>query len=164
MDDLLFHPGDLEASLRAHADKAMEAVARIDADRALKVPVEDLVEEQLEEFQVRPIELDLGAATSSGAQDCDISVDGWDGRRIKVAGTRVEWRIPFTGESELFTMRPSTFTLNPPRGTVKGQTLVLTHEGRAPLDPAQVKSSLESELSSIQTYVNRQRDQIEAFT
>lgn len=159
----MFHPGDLEDSLRAHAHKAVEAVARIDADRALKVPVEDLVEEQLEEFRVKAIELDLEAATSSGAQDCDIVVDGWNGRRINVAGTRVEWHIPFTGESELFTMRPSAFTLNPPRGTVKGQTLVLTHEGRAPLDPAQVRSSLESELSSIQTYANRQRIQIDAF-
>ena len=36
-----------------------------------------------------------------------------------VAGERVEVRIPFEGESELFYAKANTFSLNPPRAVIE---------------------------------------------
>lgn len=163
MSDLLFSPGDLSATLRAHSEKAVVAARKIPANRSLKAPIEDLVEELYDEYSVTPVKLDLDAARSPGAKDKEITVDGWDGRRADVPGTRVEWRIPFTGDSDLFKFRPSQFTLNPPRADVRGQTLVLSHEGRAPLDAEKVKSELDRTLKDVQKYLGSQRTQIEQF-
>ena len=163
MSDLLFYPGDLSATLRAHREKALAAARKIPANRSLKVPIEDLVEELYDEYRVTPVELDLDAARSSGAKDKEVTVGGWDGQRVDVPGTRVEWRIPFAGDSNLFKLRPSQFTLNPPRGNVRGQTIVLSHEGRAPLDAGKVKSELDRTLKDVQKYLGSQRTEIEQF-
>ena len=43
-------------------------------------------------------------------------------------GYRVVVHVPFRGEEDVFKLRPSQFTFNPPRGRTKGSDLVLTIE------------------------------------
>jgi hypothetical protein len=128
----------------------------------LSIPAEDLIEEVFEAYRADPIVLDVDAMTSPGATDTTVLVPGFD-RQVPVDGTAVEWHVPFNGDELLFQVRPSSFSLNPPRAEVRGQILVLRHEGRSPLDPAVVKSSLNSTLSEINKGLDNQRAELERF-
>jgi len=160
--ELLFNTGHLEAGLDEHQSKVSAKVRKIDADRILSTPVEDLVDEIFNEFVVNPIELDMAAKSSPGVKDAPMKVQGYE-RMIEVDGSRVELHIPFNGDSELFKMRPSQFTLNPPRLEVRGKVLVAAFEGRAPLDPAAARASLDRQVSDTEQWIGLQRPSIDRF-
>jgi hypothetical protein len=61
------------------------------------------------------------------------------------------FEVPFAGNGEIFDMRPSTFGINPPRGEVRGDTLVVSVEGVD--DPARVKQEVDSILNSVDEYL-----------
>lgn len=160
--DLLFNTGRLEAGLDGHRAKVSAAVHKIDPDRILSVPVEDLVDEIFIEHVVNPIVLDAARQSSPGVQDAPVKVEGYD-RMIEVDGSRVELHIPFDGDSELFKMRPSQFTMNPPRLEVRGKVLVAAYEGRAPLDPSAARSSLGRQVADVEQWIGWQRPSIDRF-
>jgi hypothetical protein len=66
---LLFHVGDLDAALDARRSEVAATVRKIDPDRILSVPVEDLVDEMFNEYVVNPIELETDRQSSPGVQD-----------------------------------------------------------------------------------------------
>jgi hypothetical protein len=65
-----------------------------------------------------------------------------------IDGTEVTVSIPFEGDAGLFLRRASTFSMNPPRGNLDGQSVVLTFEVTNH-DAAALKSQIERELTSI---------------
>ena len=140
---------------------AKETVRTLDADRTLAVPIDDLVEEIYERFQVNPIVLDVEARVSGGSRDTTIEMQGFD-RTYKVSGTRVELLIPFTGDAVLFDVRPSKRNLNPPRFAWRGNDLVLAFEGQYS-QPDQVKQSLDTTLAEVQQHLAWQRADIEPW-
>ena len=74
------------------------------------------MEELTERFWVNPIEIQFEAATSSGAQDLNFTIQSRLGRQISVDGPRAlpGGSIPFAGDTELFKLRPQTYSINPP--------------------------------------------------
>ena len=56
------------------------------------------------------------------------------GRPVLIPGERIEVRVPFEGEAELFYMRSNSCTSNPPRGEIQRNELVLRHD--SPSDAA----------------------------
>lgn len=162
MPDLLFNTGHLDAGLDEHRAKVSATVRKIDPDRILSVPVEDLVDEVFNEYVVNPIVLDTARRSSPGVQDAPVKVEGYD-RTIEVDGSRVELHIPFDGDSELFKMRPNQFTMNPPRLEVRGKVLVAAYEGRAPLDPSAARASLDRQVADVEQWIGWQRPSIDRF-
>ncbi|MGI8757543.1 MAG: hypothetical protein ACR2MB_17130 [Acidimicrobiales bacterium] len=162
LPDLLFSADALDAALDIHREKAAEFIRRIDPDRILSTPVEDLVDEVLEEFLVDPIELQVDRRSSPGVKDAPVTVEGY-GRMIEVPGPRVELHVPFDGDAELFKLRPNPYTMNPPRVEVRPGVLVAAYEGRAPLDHAAARATLERQVSDVQECVGRQRNAIDPF-
>ncbi len=163
--ELLFCEGHLDNALQHQGAEAGEAARTMDADRVLAAPTEDLVDDLTERFWVNPIELQAEAATSSGAKDLDLTIQGLSGRQISVDGTRVTWRIPFAGDAELFKLRPQSYSINPPQAHIDAakKRVVITYEGRAPLDKDAAKNALTKVLEDITTHVERQRNQIDQF-
>lgn len=162
MPDLLFNSGHLEAALDEQQSKVFAKVRKIDADRVLSTPVEDLVDEIFNEFVVNPIEVDLDARSSPGVKDAPMQVEGYD-RVITVEGSRVELHLPFNGDSDLFKLRPSQFTMNPPRLEVRGKVLVAAFEGRSPLNKEAARASLERQVSDVEQWISWQRPSIDRF-
>jgi len=158
--EYLFANGDLQNWLRARHRQACEAAQAIPPDRVLSVPEPDLVRELVDRYSVNPPRLNLEQRYSPGAHDTkDVSGDWrraiWDrSSPLYVPGTRVEVRVPFDGDPELFHLRPSRFTTVFPRGKVEGQELVVWHEAPADsVDPEQFKTHVERELDRIQQYI-----------
>ena len=155
--DRRFSKDDMHAALMDQNETVSEAVRTIDPDTVLLTPVADLVGEFYERFRVNPVELKLEEQTSSGAKDLTIRIDDWSGGQVNVDGTRVEILIPFSGDTSLLDVRPSTSTSNPPRFEVRHNSIVAAYEGRAPLDNERAKAAIEKLIKTIQQHLDSQK-------
>lgn len=140
--------------------KAKEDVLGVAADDVLGRSVEDLVDELFTRWIVNPLVVHFDQRSSSGTKDIDLNVAGWDGNRVKVAGSSIRFFYPFEGDAVLFDVRPSTGTMNPPQFEVRNGFIVVAHEGRAPLDPKAVKSYVDGMEETIRNYVAWSRNDI----
>lgn len=158
-----FCRGDMHATLANQKQRALDAALALTPERVLAVPIEDLADELYPQFSVTPLRLLLEQRTSSGAKDIDVMIDGFTGNRVKVPGTRIEFRIPFTGDAVLFDVSATQRTLNPPRFEVNNGAVVIAYEGRAPLDRDQVKAFVDGLTESIERHIAWQQNDIEPW-
>lgn len=164
----LFTHGDLSASLRAQLEKMTKAAQEIPADHALAASDADLAAELVAQFHVEPLELDEAAMTASQEDaKVDVSRDPMrfisdPSRPFYVPGTLVTFHVPFSGEADLFKMRPSRFTLSPPYGEVSGHELRVSVTEAAPIK-GNIKERLERELTAVKGYVASIKGDVERF-
>lgn len=79
-----------------------------------------------------------------------------------VKGTAIDVRIPFTGEPEMFKVKPNTWTTSVPRGRIEGSTLVFTISGVS-LSKDEVKSQIDHQIEQLNTWLNFQVQSIGNF-
>lgn len=159
--EYLFSRAWLREWLEKRREMAVASVQTISPDRVLAVPVADLVQEIVAIYKADPPKLKLEERYTPGAMDVAIDVSK-DPRRFVldrirpayVPGTRIEVRVPFDGNSELFRLRPSRWTTVFPRARVEGQELVISYQAPADsIDPSQVQQELERKLELVQNYL-----------
>src|SRR5690242_3378536 len=107
--------------LRSTIQKMQQEVETLDENRLLNTAPEDLKRYLVERYSVTPLTL-LRDQWHADHQDVQVDVRHdrmrWiedRSRPAMVPGERVEVRIPFEGESELFYAKANTFSMNPPR-------------------------------------------------
>lgn len=132
MDELLFNSGYLRDALAQHGNRMLEEVKRAPEDHLLHVDVDAWSSALAQRHRVEPPEL---APERDWYQDelkpiqVDVSHDHFMRAIIDpttptyIDGYRVVVRIPFTGDPGIFRLQPSTYTLSPTRGTIRGQEL-----------------------------------------
>jgi hypothetical protein len=167
VSDYLFHKMDLfNVTERAKAAMLAE-IASIDGNQLLNTNVDDLVAFFADKFSLDVPALD--EASMSVYQDevpVDVSQDFdraiWDrSRPAHVPGTVVTLIVPFSGEPEMFHVRPNTYS-SPPRGQLVQQNVVFELRG-ARLSPEMVKSEIDGWLRSIRQYLEWQRQSLRGF-
>lgn len=79
-----------------------------------------------------------------------------------VKGTEISVSIPFSGEPELFRVRPTQYTLSPPCGTIRGNNLILIISGTA-MDPNAVRTQIDRSIAQIEGYLTNLRTNTEPF-
>jgi hypothetical protein len=155
--DYLFSEGDLGSALRAQEQKMEQAAQAIPSDHALAASAEELAAELVEQFRIEPLVIDEGAKTVSHHDSkVDVSRDPTrfiddPGTPFFIPGTTVTYHLPVRGEMDLFKMRASTFTLNPPRGVVTNGELLISETVPAPVPP-DLKDRLDQELAKVKTH------------
>ena len=85
-----------------------------------------------------------------------------DGRANLVDGSTVKISIPFDGDSELFTVRPSTFSMSPPRASVRKGCLSLKYTG-VKQSAERLKKEIDSTIDDIETNLERLRSDFGAL-
>src|SRR5450631_274104 len=122
MSDLLFSKFDLSVVIQNHRIMAQNEIDNFGEDYLLGASESDLVN-----YVVSKVSLDvpqMGEAFMLEPTEVEVDVSHdplWGmgyGQSSTVKGCRVEIRIPFTGDPDLFLCRPSTYIFNSPRGTV----------------------------------------------
>lgn len=159
--DMLFNDGSLYDWLQDRLQQALEEANSISADQVLDIPEADLLKEMMERYQVEPPVLHLNLQYTRGAQDVRIDVSQDPQRVIRdrtrpyhVQGTRIEVRIPFEGEAELFRLCPNTSTINFPVGRIESQELVIWHEAPSDsLDPQYFEQQIRRNIELIEKYL-----------
>ena len=163
-NDPMFCEGDLGATLDAQLQQVRNSARTIPPNKVLNTPLEDLTEELVNNYRVAPIVLDIEAKFSSGASDADLYAEDM-GRRFRIDGTQIVWKIPFTGDSTLFMLKPRQWTTTVPRGRVDttNHILEIRFKDRSPMDAARVESYFQRAIQQFETYVDWQIDQIDEF-
>ncbi len=148
--DLLFFRND---GLDARRQSVEAAILRVD-----DIPEEDIAADKLDALAGEII-ADC-AVRVPNLHRSDISFErgernvrrrnAW-GEMFEGAVTVFYFEVPFAGDSEIFGMRPSTYDMNPPRGDVRGDVLVISVEGID--DPGRVNQEVESTLNSVDQYL-----------
>ncbi len=164
---LLFSGQDLSQILRATAKGMLDEVGSLEANRLLNTATEDLRDYLIEKFKVTPITLLLEQwSVDSHEVKVDVRYDQarWiedTSRPVLIAGERVEVRVPFDGEGDLFYARPSTWSSTSPYAAIENNELVLRYESPAD-QPRAVRPLIDREIAEIEQYLGWQRPMIDA--
>ena len=71
-------------------------------------------------------------------------------------------RVPFSGESEVFNIQPTTYTSTPPGGKIRGSALVIEIQG-TDLEPQQVRGAIDRTIGEIKKYLDWLRGNARGF-
>ena len=140
----------------------------LDEDRILRTSEQDLCGYFVERFKVNAIEIDeSNIQVDYGDADIDVSKrmeypTYGDPGPIYAKGTKATFYIPFTGDSELFKLRPSTQTTVLPRAEVKDDELVMVYE-EPPASVARIQESFTSELKTLKKYLGWVEEDLAPF-
>jgi hypothetical protein len=127
--ELLFSNGDLVAALQSEEALAIAEVDQLDATTLLNDSPEASVDRVVESHRAAPVVL-----IEPTVETVEKKVDArylpnravWDeGRPVWVDGTLVRIQIGFSGDGALFGLRPPAYDLNPPRGRLVDNALII---------------------------------------
>lgn len=152
--DLLFCNVDWHSVAEHQKGKMTSAIDNYDADQLLNTSTDDLAEYFVTSYRIDVPVLDLDAIVADQKEvQIDVSQDQLRyirdrSRPFYITGTRIEVEVPFSGEPEVFRIQPTTFTLNPPRGEIRGSALILAVQGTK-LDPEAVRPQIDQQIELV---------------
>lgn len=169
--DLLFHRGgSLRDALEQQAKGMVQEVERTPEKHVLQVDEEAWAQALAERWSGEAPELCPDDAWMDPPKDVQVDVS-WDhfrraimdpSRPAYVPGHRTVVHIPFTGDKTIFSLQPSTYTLNPPRADVGEGEMRLVVE--YPSDtPANIKGETNGLVNAVNAYLGYARNDIDQF-
>jgi len=164
--DILFYKGDLDAGLRHQITLLPAAVDKISKQVFSAQSDEEIAELILKDFRVEPLILHTDEAESKVEEDFAEIRDNFryhlPNGSMKVPGLKASKWIPFSGDPQLWRLKPNRYTLSPPYGEVQGNTLIIGMTvPEAQADEA--KQHIDRTLAQIPGYLDAQRSQVEEY-
>jgi hypothetical protein len=97
-------------------------------------------------------------------QGVDVELPNYFGERTRQVqkGTEISIAVPFRGDAEVFKLHASSHTIDYPRGTIEGSTIVFRRHGTN-LDPAQVRRDFDQWLSAIKKHLAEMTQELGDF-
>lgn len=157
-EDYLFTGPDWHSVDRHQRQQMAAEIERVDADRLLNTPVEDMANFFAEKFKIAVPVLDVDdLVVNQREKQIDVSRDPIRmitdrGRPVYITGTEIEVELPFTGEAEAFKIQPNPYSPNPPRAAVRSGKLTFSVVGTN-LDADGVRKEIDRTVSEIQSYL-----------
>lgn len=161
-DGHLFWEGDLSATLTNITRKLADDIERRPEHYVLNVNEEEFIKHLVAEYHITPLDLltDQLNITSQGETETEISDFG---RRLRVKRPFIALELPFSGDAFLFKLRPDQHDLNPPKAQVSGQTVSWRIVTDPNTPPERLKSEIDAQVASIQSYCRFQRPTLDAW-
>jgi hypothetical protein len=167
--DYLFAKGDLRASLEQHGHGLVAEVEQAPDEHVLQADEEEWAKALVERYRVQAPELGPDEPWMDKPQNVQVDVSPDPQRYIRdrsrpfyMPGHRVVVHIPFAGEEDVFSLRPSSFTLSPPSADVGDGELRLVIE--YPSDsPLNVKARTDELVNTVNMWLGYARSDIEQF-
>ncbi|MBS1701402.1 MAG: hypothetical protein JST12_07065 [Armatimonadetes bacterium] len=75
----------------------------------------------------------------------------------------VKYRVPFTGESIFFSLRPSTYSMAPPNAEVYESYFILSYPILGGKQPADIKQEFDRDMDTIRVSLTRQHADVKPF-
>ena len=178
-EDQLFSGASLSDVLFATTQGITERVNKVPKDELIASTDEELVEHFLSELAVEPLEIYEDRKERSEFREARIDVSGrfdYDPfpderqRPVLAHANEVTVTIPFTGDIELWQLRPNPLRMSFPRGVVvpaRGEERSMVKFTITKLqeeDEAEFGRELEKRLDDVRTHIENQRKQVETFT
>jgi hypothetical protein len=151
LDDVLRHQVEL---LRGHVDALPDKFFSEKSD-------DEIASHLAKEHAIQPLTIDLGAAKPN-VQETQVEVRDQFGIHrgpIRVPGLLATKSIPFKGDPDLWHLRTNPYNMNPPRGEVRGNALVIGIS--VPTQQAEEGARyIEQTIAQIPEYLQRQAVQL----
>ena len=168
MANLLFYEGDLSDAFRAREQRMLDEINSLNENRVLNTSEDDLYDYFVEKYKMEAlqideeqIKIDYGDAKIDISQSAGYVV--WDrSRPLYVTGTRITFYIPFSGNSLLLKLQPSTYNLNPPRADVTDSEIVMIYE-QTDSEATKIEDEFKSEIARLRNYLKLIRQDVTTF-
>ena len=167
-DEYLFHGAEW-FRVEQHQERSLQSeIDATDGNRLLNTSVDDLCDYFEDKFRIDvPVLHEDRIVVSQEETKIDVSQDPMRfirdrSRPFYMTGTVVEATVPFSGDSEAFKVRPTSFTTILPSGTVNNDSLVIRVAG-TDLEPQQVKAEIGRRLADIKKYLEWLRGNASGF-
>ncbi|WP_276166080.1 hypothetical protein [Zobellia alginiliquefaciens] len=117
--------------------------------------IENLTEQLVEEFKIELPEIKEEAIYQNKPSDTKIRHSRREsyGRNTSVDGTKYTLIIPFTGDSTMFGIFPSSFTSVLPYGIIESDELKVVYEVPVGQDATRIKVDFDNNLGTIKKYL-----------
>ena len=167
-NDLLFAKHDWHSVQEHQNSQLKEEVASYDGNRLLNTSMDDLCAYFADKYSINvPLLKKEAIVADQREAKIDVSHDfrygpRYDGRPNLADGSTIEITVPFDGDRQLFSIRPSTFSRNPTRATVRNGTLILKFTG-INQSADQVKAKIDHSISQIEESLGYLRQSAEIF-
>jgi hypothetical protein len=166
-EETLFGKFEIGDVLTNRGKAMLKDISSYDADSLLNTSPEDLAAFFAEKYEVDVPELSRdGTTVESSEIQIDVTYDRGrhfiDEEHHYVRGTQVIYHVPFSGERQLFFVRPKTWGFNPPQAAVHEHELQLVQEGED-LKDAEVIASFDSVLGDIERNLGYLRTSVNPF-
>ena len=151
-----FRDGDSTGTFRNHLDTVVREIKALENDYALKASMVELEEYYVSQAVLDPLTLDAESHyidEQKGTQ-IDVSHDfrraSFGGERIVVKGTVISIAIPYTGDPNLWRLRPSTYSSGYPELELRDNTVIFpcSFPDDSP-DPERLKTEIKRTIQSL---------------
>jgi hypothetical protein len=162
---LLFYPSDqlTLSSWLYHRGEVIvpRVVDSLPESDFAKASDQELIQKLADQATVSPLKVSFDQAKGD-AEETLVDIKNIFGEAMRVNGLRATKAIPFEGSADLWHLQPSTFDLNPPRGQVVGQRVVVGIDVQTN-DSAAATAYMTDQIGRIKTYLARQTAELETF-
>lgn len=172
--EFLFRDGDVRVQIEHHFTKAADKIDSIPDAQFLATTDDEITDHVVSELQVHPLELNeeemrmQQEETKLDVSEYYASRFGDPDEPFLTPAQRVTVSIPFSGDPNLWKLRPSSYQLSFPRGKVRE-----THELAGFLDiiielpsecePEQYKQRLDGTLKDVRNFLRYQKSDIDGL-
>ncbi|MGX7006170.1 hypothetical protein [Caballeronia sp. KNU42] len=164
LGDILFYRRDqvdLDDTLRHRVEQLRAKVDGLPEKLFSEKSDEEIATNIAQEEAVKPLAVDFAAGTPS-VREMQVEVQdqfGFERGPVHVSGLEVTKSVPFKGDPELWRLRTNPWGMNPPRGEVRGDKLVIGISVRAQ-QTEEAARYIEETIAQIPEYLQRQEAQI----
>jgi hypothetical protein len=167
MSKRLFADQDLDVMLKWLSDKACQEVDQAEEDYILNISENDFVEYLVSKYKVNLPQLGDPSVFEPKEVDVDVGDDPMmgirHGQNRSVKGCLVNVRIPFAGDSNFFSYRPSSYQIDTPLADLSHDHLDLVYVSPGPLNAAGVKLLYERDLALVRLNLTNIESQCTGF-
>ncbi len=167
-ETLLFSSADMFSVLQNQHVVMQNEIEKMDGNRLLNTSIEDLCHYIHEKYKINvPVLEEEGIDVDQREAQIDVSHEfGRDirdrSRPYHITGTAIEVAVPFSGDAEMFKVRPSTYTSVLPRAHLAGDSIIITIQGVS-LEANAVRQSINTSVAEINRYLGWQRQDCADF-
>lgn len=152
----LFWTNDGSSAVHGTVLAACSEVDKLSQERILNTDPEALTDYFVKKFAVDVPTLDRDALVGTHHERNIQAYDPWDQTPRSVRGEAYDFELPFSGEADIFKLRPNQYDTAPPHAQVRGQALHFTIADRT-LAPEKVKAEVDQLIASIERYLGWHR-------
>lgn len=166
--NFLFSDIDWHSVDKRQRDELAKEVDGINGDRLLNSSVDDLCDYFAKKYRVDvPVLSPENLVADQRETKIDVSGDprrGFlnPGQPFYINGTTIEILIPFEGDPDVFKVRPTSASTNPPRADIGNEYLIIKVEG-ADLAAEQVRNEVDQAISLIERHLVTLRSNAQGF-
>ncbi len=167
-EDLLFSQADWYSTEELQVTLLAAEIDKIESNRFLNTSIDDLCDFLKKKYLVEiPVLLDNEILADQFETQSDVSHDPMRlirnrDQSVNIPGTKIEITVPFKCDPLAFLIRPTTYSLNPPRATIKDNNLILSIEG-IDLEPEQVRFKIDRILADIKSHLDNLQNNANSY-